>query len=439
MQHQRPLTPTDTTASPSALKPRAFAVRVSIFYGALFVIYGTHVPFTPLWLSDRGLTAAEISIIMSAPLFLRVLVTPALALAADRRQSHRAMMIGLAWAGAVAVLALTQAVTFWPLLVLVTLLVICNSSLMPLAETVAVRGVREAGLDYGRVRLWGSLTFIAASFCGGLILDRLGAGTGIWLVAGGCILTVAAAHSLPRLPPVEGAQTAVREPIWHAKEPRQLLASKPFLAFLVAAGGAQAAHATMLSYGTLIWQQQGLSTGLGGALWAIAVLAEVALFASSGALLARIGAANMLIAATAVSVLRWLLMAFDPPLAALVPLQVLHALTYGGSHIGAIYFIAQAVPPGIQGTAQALYATIASGIAMGAATLLSGALLAAQGSAAAYLAMGAVSGVALAGALLLNRQWPGGQLPLGSAGDAGASQPVVPESLTATSPPAGPA
>lgn len=438
MQDRLPLAPFDTTATPPALTPRGFAVRVAVFYGALFVIYGTHVPFTPLWLADRGLTAAEISIIMSAPLFLRVLVTPALALAADRHQSHRAMMIALAWAGVAAVLALTQAATFWPLLVLVTLLVICNSSLMPLAETVAVRGVRDAGLDYGRVRLWGSLTFIAASFCGGLILDRLGAGAGIWLVSIGCALTVAAAHLLPRLPPAEGAQPAVRVPLWHAREPRQLLASKPFLAFLVAAGGAQAAHATMLSYGTLIWQQQGLSTGIGGALWAVAVLAEVALFAFSGTLLARIGAANMLIAAAAVSVLRWVLMAFDPPLAALVPLQVLHALTYGGSHIGAIYFIAQAVPPSIQGSAQALYATIASGIAMGAATLLSGALLAGQGSSAAYLAMGAVSAAALGGALLLKRQWPGGLLALEGIAHAGASG-GAPVHVTATTPPAGPA
>ncbi len=436
MQDRPPSATKDTTAVAAAVTPRGFAVRVAVFYGALFVIYGTHVPFTPLWLADRGLTAAQISIIMSAPLFLRVLVTPVLALAADRHQSHRAMMIALAWAGGAAVMALTQAAAFWPLLVLVTLLVICNSSLMPLAETIAVRGVRETGLDYGRVRLWGSLTFIAASFCGGLILDRLGAGAGIWLVAIGCILTVAAAHLLPRLPPAEVAP--VRAPLWHAKEPRQLLASKPFLAFLVAAGGAQAAHATMLSYGTLIWQQQGLSTGVGGALWAVAVLAEVALFAFSGALLARIGAANMLIAAAAVSVLRWVLMAFDPPLVALVPLQVLHALTYGGSHIGAIYFIAQAVPPGIQGSAQALYATIASGIAMGAATLLSGALLAGQGSGAAYLAMGAVSAAALGGALMLKRQWPGGTLALERSAQAGAPA-GAPEPVTATTPPAGPA
>ena len=39
---------------------------------------------------------------------------------------------------------------------------------MPLTETIAVCGVRTAGLDYGRMRLWGSLTFIVVDFVGGV-------------------------------------------------------------------------------------------------------------------------------------------------------------------------------------------------------------------------------------------------------------------------------
>ena len=37
-------------------------------------------------------------------------------------------------------------------------------------------------------------------------------------------------------------------------------------------------------------------------------------------------------------------MGFDPELAWLVPLQVLHGLTYGATHIGAIYLMTQIVP-----------------------------------------------------------------------------------------------
>ena len=162
---------------------RAFGFRVALFYGALFVIYGMHVPFTPVWLDWRGLTAGEISAVMAAPFFLRLFVTPAVALSADRAGSHRTMLIVLAWMSLVLVLLLSQAASFWPILFLIVPLIICNSTIMPLTETIAVKGVREAGLDYGRMRLWGSLTFVAASFAGGVAIDRYGAGAGIWLRA----------------------------------------------------------------------------------------------------------------------------------------------------------------------------------------------------------------------------------------------------------------
>ena len=80
-------------------------------------------------------------------------------------------------------LALSQAYGFWPILLLAVPLIVAFSTIMPLTETVAVSGVRHAGLDYGRMRLWGSLTFVAASFAGGFAISHWGSGAGIWLVA----------------------------------------------------------------------------------------------------------------------------------------------------------------------------------------------------------------------------------------------------------------
>ncbi len=112
----------------------------------------------------------------------------------------------------------------------------------------------------------------------------------------------------------------------------------------------------------------------------------------------------LLIAAGALAgVLRWTVMAFDPPLAALVGLQALHGLTFGASHLGAVHYIAATVPQHLAGTAQALYASVTSGIAMGAATLLAGELYASVAG-GAYLAMSAMSLLGLAAVLLLLRE-----------------------------------
>ena len=73
-----------------------FATRVSLFYGAIFLLIGFHLPFFPVWLDWRGLTPGEIGIILSSPLAVRIFVTPALSFAADRTGNRRLVLILLA-------------------------------------------------------------------------------------------------------------------------------------------------------------------------------------------------------------------------------------------------------------------------------------------------------------------------------------------------------
>lgn len=387
---------------------RAFAVPVALFYGALFIVYGTHIPFMPVWLDWRGLTAGEISTVMALPLFLRLFVTPSVAVAADRGSRHRRYLIALSWLSLVFVLALTAARSFWPILLFAVPMMIFNSTSMPLIETIAVQGMRLRGLDYGRMRLWGSLTFVAASFLGGIAVTRFGGGAGVWLVAIGTALTVVAAHALPdrskNAPRTDVADTDLS--LWRAREPRELLAQREFQLFLFATGLVQAAHATFFTFGTLLWQKQGLSATWGGALWAIGVFAEIVLFSFSGRLARKFGAARLIAIGAAASIVRWVVLAMEPPLAVLIPLQLLHGVTYGASQIGAIHFIHDAIPHDKSGSAQALYATVAAGVAMGCATLIAGWLYATAGF-LSYIGMAVIAAISLVAALRLVKIWDG--------------------------------
>lgn len=393
-------------AGDTTLERSDFSKRLSLFYACLFVVYGMHVPYMPVWLDWRGLSAGEISTVMAAPFFLRLFVTPLAALSADRAGNHRQWINVLAWCGLGLVLALSQVQSFWPIMLLAVPLIICNATIMPLTETLAVQGVRSFGADYGRIRLWGSLTFIAASYLGGIVIEQTWRGAGIYLVAFGCLLTVAAARFLPAKRAESGGPKSTGS-IWKAEEPRELLKRPAFVLFLLASGLAQASHAMFMTFGTLIWHKQGLSGGWLGALWAIGVLTEVLLFAFSGILLKFAGPVQLISLGAAMAILRWIASAFDPPLAILVPLTALHGVTYGASHIGAIHFIDRAVPRHASGSAQALYATVSAGVAMGAATLLAGYVYAAHGS-YAYLTMAVVAALALTAGLYLQKTWDGG-------------------------------
>lgn len=380
---------------------RSFAMRVALFYGALFVFYGMHTPFLPVWLNWRGLSAGEISTVIAAPLFLRVFVSPVVAMAADHSGTHRRYLVTLAWSTIVLVLALAASSSFWPVLLFAIGLMLCNSTIMPLIETIAVAGVRRRGLDYGQMRLWGSLSFVAANFIGGLAIFAFGGGAGIWLIAFGCVLTVVAGHFLPQ---DERFEDAIKPalPLWRSSALSDLLSQKQFCLFLVAAGFVMAAHATFFTFGILIWEKQGLSAAWCGTLWAVGVFAEVMLFSLSGRAVGRIGSLRLIALAAVASIVRWAGMAFEPPLAILIPLQLLHGATYGACHIGAIHFIHESVARDKQGTAQSLYATMAAGVALGAATLIAGWIYVAAGS-LSYLGMVGISTVALGAALWLLR------------------------------------
>jgi len=397
----------------------SYSLRLAAFYGALFTIYGVHLPYLPVWLDMRGLSAEQIAAIAAAPYFLRVFITPTVAMWADVTGRHRALINGLAWLALLLAVLLAQMQSFWAIFMLAVPFAITLSTAVPLTETIAVAGVRAHGLDYGRMRLWGSITFVAAGFVGGWLIDHVGAGAVIGCILAGTVATVGCAWLLPeRIDAKAGPHTPEAAPSARheggkkrsgIREALRLVASPVFLAFLVAAGAAQGAHGMFYTFGALAWHAQGISNAWVGTLWAIAIAGEVALFAYSGNVVRRWGPVTLLLAATAASVARWALMSLSPPLAALIPLQTLHTLTYGASHLAAMHFISRAVPDGAQGTAQALYATVASGVLMGGSTLVSGWLYAWTGG-HAYLAMSALAAVGLAAALVVRARWSGGLL-----------------------------
>ncbi len=72
------------------------AVRLSAFYGATFLVAGVQIPFWPVWLAARGLSAQEIGIVLAAALWAKVLATPAIGAIADRSGARRGVMVVLA-------------------------------------------------------------------------------------------------------------------------------------------------------------------------------------------------------------------------------------------------------------------------------------------------------------------------------------------------------
>ena len=179
-----------------------------------------------------------------------------------------------------------------------------------------------------------------------------------------------------------------------------LLRHAGFLPVVAAASLIQASHAVYYGFATIDWKTAGFDGTAIGALWALGVLAEIALFAVSARLPAAISPALLVLCGSAGACVRWSAMAVAPPAGLLPVLQCLHALSFGATHLGAVSFVARAAPAGLAATAQGTLA-VALGLTMALAMALSGVLYERYGG----LAYGAMAIAAAAGAICAVRGW----------------------------------
>ena len=379
----------------------ALSFRLALFYAAVFLVVGVLMPFWPLWLNEtRGMSAEEIGLLLGAGLWMKVLANPFFAHFADRRPEKRRLLATLAL-GAMAGFSLFHwAQGFWQLLGVTLITFSMFTALMPLGENLTMITSYAHKLDYGRIRLWGSLTFVLASAGGGMVLVELPVTAVLWLVLGGVALTFFAALQLPdpETTGIGGESQAPEAPL------RRILREPLFLIFLAAAGLIQASHSAYYGLATLFWREAGFADDVIGGLWATGVMAEVLLFAFSGAIMARVTPTTLLVIAAAAGVLRWCVIGATTNPFVLFPIQTLHALTFGATHLAAMHFIARATPPGCSATAQGLYSSTAMGGLLGLGVILSGRIFEATGG-GAFLVMAGLSLAGGACAWLLRRRW----------------------------------
>ncbi len=382
----------------------SLSIRLSIFYASLCLFSGVQLPFFPVWLTSKGLGPQEISFIIAATMFLRIAAGPIFAFIADRLDDRRRVVIALAWASLIAVCLYVVSSGFWQIFLVTLVLMALWPSITPLIETIAMKASREQGVDYGRVRLWCSITFIAGSSGTGWLLGFNPPSIIAFCLIGAIAVNLLGAYLLaPELPSsngpalssnlIKGTLDIIRQPV--------------FMLGITVASIIQSGHAVYYAFGTLNWQRLGYSDVTIGALWGVGIIAEIMLFAFSGPIVARIGATRLLTIGAAAAVFRWGITALSPPLWLLFPLQALHALTYCAAHLGALHFITIATPRSLAATGQSLYASLSAGVIMGGMTLAAGALYQAYGPYAYFLSAGA-GVVAFFGTLVLGARWSGG-------------------------------
>ncbi|ENZ82978.1 MULTISPECIES: MFS transporter [Caulobacter] len=376
-------------------------VRLCLFYGAIYLSSGVSLPYIGTYLRSRGMSGGEIGLILALPLLLRPFTGASLAVWADGFTLRRTPMIllligaGLGYAGLLVTANLWWLALAW--FVGQTLL----STVSPLIDVISLRRARVEGFNYGVPRGTGSSTFIFANLAMGAILTFAAPTViAVWIAAACFIGALVGALVIPsERVHAEGAKPD-RSERW--KGLGDLLRDRTFVLAVVTAGLIQGAHAFYYGFSAILWRKQGISEPMIGVLWGVGVTAEVGFMWFLEPLRRRWTPERFLVLGALAAVVRWTAYAFQPPLWALFPLQLLHALTFAASFLASLRLIEKLTPPAYASPAQAINSALSSGLTLGVATLASGPLFDAFG-ARGYLVTAAMALLGLGGAILLSR------------------------------------
>ena len=136
---------------------------LSLSYFTYFFSYGIFLPFWGIWLQGEGIPPETIGILLGAGLISRFLGSLIIA-PGVKDPSHLVIAIRI-----LALLTLVFAVGFWFgqgwawLMVIIAGFNLFFGPLVPLTDALAATWQKQISMDYGKVRLWGSLAFVIGS------------------------------------------------------------------------------------------------------------------------------------------------------------------------------------------------------------------------------------------------------------------------------------
>jgi len=353
--------------------------RLSGFYFFYFASLGALIPYWSPYLKSLGYSVVEIGELVGIIMATKIIAPNIWGWIADHSGQHMRVVRVACLLATLSFAGVFLARGYWWLALVMTLFSFFWNAALPQFEVITLNHLGANVHRYSRVRLWGSIGFILTVTSLGLLFDRLGTGSlpiillgsfgSIWLSS----LLVPEKNS--------GYPSTDHTPL------REVLKQPAVMALLLVCFLVQASHGPYYTFYTLYMAEHGYSESLIGQLWALGVIAEVGVFLKMPRWLPHYGARRLLIAATLLTALRWLLLAeFVDVLWMMVFTQTLHAASFGLYHAVAIHLIHRLFRGRHQGRGQALYSSLSFGAGGAFGSVAAGYLWQGAGAQWMYLA-----------------------------------------------------
>jgi PPP family 3-phenylpropionic acid transporter len=321
-----------------------------------YAVVGVLAPFLPLYFETRGFTSSQIGVLMMAGPLLAIFFQPIWGYISDRLQTVKKVIFVL-WVCAILCsiglfLADSYVATFW----FVMLMYFFLQPSLPLLDSLTIQATASRGLNFGSVRLFGSIGFTVVALTGGYILQKLGGISNIsylfWAV---WVFPILLLFRL-REEPAQGERMTL-EAI------KGVFRNKMFLLFLLLVFLISVPHRMNDVLLGLYMKELGASDAMVGWAWALAAACEIPAFALLSRYLKRIHEFVLIGLVGILYSVRWLLYALATDPWMLFALQGGAAITFAVFWIAAIHYAVRILPMQLCSTGQSLLAMVFLGLA----------------------------------------------------------------------------
>ncbi|WP_332853608.1 MFS transporter [Duganella sp. S19_KUP01_CR8] len=331
------------------------AFSFALFLFCYYAHAGTWTTYATLFFADKGMTVAQIGVLMSMTQVLRIVGPNVWGYVADH-YDRRVLVLRMAgFAALVGFSGFFFGSTFAHFMLAMIVLNLFTSGQAPICEALMLSEMRGDLTFYGRIRMWGSIGFIVSVTLAAYALEHYGIIALPWVAAALLVLTIAAAFRLQDVP--RRVHKVAPPPLMSLLRRREVIAFFSSTALMVAA------HTSLYTFYSLYLERSGYSKTVIGAMWSLGVLAEVLLFYFQAPLFKRWGAKVMMYVTLAAALVRFLMIGFGPHvLWLLIVAQVLHAATFALHHSSCVMTLQRWFSGPLQARGQALYMSISYGV-----------------------------------------------------------------------------
>lgn len=318
-------------------------------YFFFFAGLGTVAPYLPLLLQAAGFRPAAVGLLLSASPLVAGAAPAALGALADRAGRTLPFLRALLAALPLTVFFLFHAVTFGQFLGLLILWSAAFSPFPPLADHITLEYTKRRGVDYGRVRVFGSIGFALANAAVSVFLLRFRARQLDFVYAP---LLAAALLLSTRIRELPGEQAA-GPPSWRFLRDLRPLAGFYALVFILTV-----TFPAFYTFFPLYMGGGGMPRNAVPFAFMLSSGSEIFTMPVASKAYRKLGPGGMLSLSAASYAARWLTLGLSPWPPLDIAIQALHGVSFGFFYTAAVSYIRDRAGPESRATGQGAFGAV---------------------------------------------------------------------------------